>query len=103
MKQTIFTNVTTAINLVCTMPSRRVEILEDGSVTAQGLVITPKGGVAETILPTAQPYLIEDKVGTGDNKGRILGHPVQVYRAADIYGTVASKGTATTVVMREYE
>jgi len=101
MKVTLYLAVTTAIPIPSTQPARRVEILEDGSVIAQGLVIT-RAGVTETTLPGV-PFVIEDRVATGAGMGRILGHPTQVYRAADIYCTVASKGAATTVVVREFD
>lgn len=91
------------VTIPCTMPARRLAVTEDGGATAQGFAFT-RNGVTRKVSANQEPLIIGDAVGDMNNRGAILGLPKQAYRAADNYGTAISlTGTATTLVVTEYE
>lgn len=88
-----------------TIPCHTVEIVEDGSVTAQGLEIQFPGdsyGTTDTYTPGQTVIL------TGHGQQGVLGYPEQgvngqpSYRAADNYCQVRS-ATATATTIRVVE
>ncbi|HEY7839186.1 MAG TPA: hypothetical protein VIC54_11375 [Terriglobales bacterium] len=93
-----------------TIPARTVEIVEDGSVAAQGLEVRyPADGFATT---NTVPYGQEPINITGAGKDGLAGLPAQNstepdgfnYRPADVYCQVRSAtATATTVRVVETE
>lgn len=99
------------VNITCTMPCRRVEILEDGGATAQGYTFTPTGGSAENVPATSSqqdPLVLGNKVAHGNAKGAILGFPAQtgypMNSPATVYGVAKSlTATAITLLVTEYE
>lgn len=92
------------------IPARTVEIVEDGSVVAQGLEVQyPGDGYATT---NTVPYAQEPITITGAGKDGLAGLPAQNstepdgfnYRPADVYCQVRSAtSTATTVRVVETE
>lgn len=63
-----------------TMPARRVEIMEDDSVTAQGLAAKfPSDNFTQAYdyASGSQPIILGDVVANQDNAGMVLGYPAQ--------------------------
>lgn len=95
-------------NIPATIPAHVVEIVEDGSVTAQGLQVQFAGDDNFATTDTYTPGQPIEIVGNGTMG--VLGYPAQGtvgafnHRPADLYCKVKSAtATATTVRVTELE
>jgi hypothetical protein len=110
MKRTNYTAPATGnapVNIPATILLRRMVIREtDTGGTKQGITITYPDGSSESYAPTSQPVLIGSQIAAGAGRGATLGWPAQSgvpVRAADVVCRVVSMGTATAIVVEEYE
>lgn len=98
------------VSILASIPCRRMEIIEDDSVTAQGLDYQlPNDNFATTFDVTAahEPIVLGNVVAAGHGAGPVLGYPAQRTAgesiAADTVIKLRSKTvTATTVRVTEY-
>lgn len=100
--QALYTGVTsgTPVPLKAKTFARYVEIAEDGSGAAAGLVVTWPNGNTATYTPAMQPI----KIGTLDGSGPLVGAPANyngMGGAATQYCTVESVAATTVVRVTE--
>lgn len=100
--QPLITGVTsgTPVAIKAKTFARYVEIAEDGSGAAAGLVVTWPNGSTATYTPAMQPI----KIGTQDGCGPFVGVPANYNGAggsATLYCTVESVAATTVVRVSE--
>lgn len=110
MKRTAYTAPATGntpLNIPASIMLRRMVIAEaDTTGAKQGIKITYPDGSSRFYAPTSQPVTIGHPIAAGAGRGTVLGGPAQngvPTRAADVVCKVESLGTATPIVVEEYE
>ncbi|HUD21849.1 MAG TPA: hypothetical protein VMQ60_03310 [Acidobacteriaceae bacterium] len=97
-----------------TQVTRRFDIIEDGSVTAQGIQMqfadgnTPPFTTIRTVLPPAQPVTLGTPIPWGHGYGLVIGTPPDNSGGYAIAATLlcnlrSATATATTVAVTEYD
>ena len=97
-----------------TQVTRYVEIIEDGSVTAQGIQVqfadgqTPPFTQIRTVLPPAQPFKLGTPVPFGHGYGLVIGTPPDNSGGYSIPATLlcnlrSATATGTTVAFTEFD
>jgi hypothetical protein len=98
----------------CTQVTRRVDVIEDGSVTAQGIQYqfadedTPQYTTVYTILPAAEPLEFGTPVPWGKGYGLVFGTPPDNSGGYSIPATLlfnlrSATATGTTVRVTEHD
>jgi len=97
-----------AVTVLSSIPARRAEIIEDGSISVPtGLIYTSmKDGFKTTfqVAPQTEPIILQNSVAVGNNQGPLLGLPQQNsagafnFRAADPLLKATSATAATTAI-----
>jgi hypothetical protein len=108
IKRTLYAGVVSGAGtaLVANSFARYVEIQEDGSGTAVGLVYTDQNGTVTNYPPSQQPIKIGNPAGgLGGATGPLLGVPANYNGgggAATSFGSVKSMSGTTAVRVSEY-
>lgn len=105
-------NAGATVEIVATIPSRRIELIEDEATTPQGVAFkTLMDGFTNTrsVGILRQPFVIVGSASFNNGKGPILGYPAYnsggSSRQADkiVKGAISLTATPTTLVVTEYE
>lgn len=102
------------VPVLATQVTRYIEIIEDGSVTAQGIQVqfadgnTPPFTTIRTVLPPAEPFKLGTPVPFGTGYSLVIGTPPDNSGGYAIPATLlcnlrSATATGTTVAFTEFD